>query len=108
VGAWAEYAMTVGPGEGMKVKSRWALVARDANSNTLEMSAEGGPLEGTGGKTIVKMVLVPDPVKSDHPVKQMVLQVGNKDPMEMPVDMPGMPAQKFEKPDPKKLVGKES
>src|SRR4051794_12802355 len=40
VGSWSEYTMTIGAGAGMTVKSRWALVARDANSNTLEMSAE--------------------------------------------------------------------
>jgi hypothetical protein len=111
IGSWSEYSMTVsgaGAGQGVTIKSRWALVARDANSNTLEMSAEGPPLEPLGGKTMVKMVLVPDPVKSDHPVKQMVMKLGDRDPMEMPLDMPGMPAQKFQKPDPKKLVGKES
>jgi hypothetical protein len=108
VGSWAEYSMTIGAGAGMTVKSRWALVARDATSNTIEMSAQGPPLEQVGGKTLVKMVLVPDPVKSQHPVKQMVLKLGDRDPMEMPLDMPGMPAQRFEKPDPKKLVGKES
>jgi hypothetical protein len=108
VGAWADYSMTIGGGGGMTVKSRWALVARDATSNTIEMSAEGPPLEQAGGKTLVKMVLVPDPVKSEHPVKQMVLKLGDREPMEMPLDMPGMPAQRFEKPDPKKLVAKES
>jgi hypothetical protein len=108
IGSWSEYAMTIAAGGGVTVKSRWALVARDANSNTLEMSAEGPPLEPMGGKMTAKLVLVPDPVKSDHPVKQMVMKLGDRDPMEMPLDMPGMPAQKFQKPDPKKLVGKES
>jgi hypothetical protein len=108
IGSWSEYSMTIGNGAGMTVKSRWALVARDAKSNTIEMSAEGPPLESAGGKTLVKMVLVSDPVKSEHPVKQMVLKLGDRDPMEMPLDMPGMPAQRFEKPDAKKLVGKES
>jgi hypothetical protein len=107
VGSWAEYSMSIGKGEGMTVKSRWALVARDANSNTMEMSAEGQPLARVGGKMVVKTVLVPDPVGSDKPVKQMVVKVGAHDPMEMPLDMPGMPPQRFEKPDPKKLVGKE-
>jgi hypothetical protein len=108
VGAWSEYAMSIGAGQqAMTVKSRWALVARDANSNTLETTIEGGPMAAAGGKTVMKMVLVPDPVKSDRPVKQMVMKVGDRDPMEMPLDMPGMPAQRFEKPDPKKMVGKE-
>src|SRR4051794_28181696 len=30
VGAWAEYSMTIGPGgQGMTMKSRWSLVAKD-------------------------------------------------------------------------------
>jgi hypothetical protein len=108
VGSWAEYTLTIGSGgEGMTVKSRWALVARDASSNTLETMIEGGPMAAAGGKTVMKLVLVPDPVKSDKPVKQMVMKMGDRDAMEMPLDMPGMPAQKFQKPDPKKLVGKE-
>jgi hypothetical protein len=106
VGAWSEYTMALGKGkDAMTVKSRWSLVARDANSNTLEMSAEGPPLEAMGGKSVVKMVLAPDPISSDHPVKQMVVQVGARDPMELPADMP---SQRFQKPDPKKLVGKET
>jgi len=108
VGSWAEYSMNIGAGQGMTVKSRWALVARDANSNTIESSAEGPPLEPIGGKMTLKLVLVPDPVKSDRPVKQIVLKRGELDPMEMPVDMQGAPVQRFEKPDPKKKVGKEN
>jgi hypothetical protein len=107
VGSWAEYAMSVGKGDGMTVKSRWALVARDASGNTMEMTAEGPALARVGGKMVVKTILVPDPVKAEKPVKQMVVKMGENDPMEMPLDMPGMPAQRFEKPDPKKLVAKE-
>jgi hypothetical protein len=107
VGSWAEYTMTIGMGGGMTMKSRWALVGRNASGNTLEMSMEGGPMAMMGGKMVAKMVLVPDPVGAAKPVKQMVMQMGDRDPMEMPLDMPGMPAQKFQKPDPKKLVGKE-
>jgi hypothetical protein len=107
VGSWAEYTMTIGMGQGMTMKSRWALVARDSNSNTMEMTAEGGPMAQAGGKMVVKLVLVPDPTTSDRPVKGMTMKVGDHDPMEMPLDMPNMPPQRFEKPDPKKLVGKE-
>jgi hypothetical protein len=107
VGSWAEYTMTIGMGGGMTMKSRWALVGRNSAGNTLEMSMEGGPMAMMGGKMIAKMVLVADPVGAAKPVKQMVMQMGDRDPMEMPLDMPGMPAQKFQKPDPKKLVGKE-
>ena len=107
VGSWAEYTMTVALGAGMTMKSRWALVGRDGNGNTLEMSMEGGPMAMMGGKMLVKMVLVPDPTTSAKPVKQMIMQMGDRDPMEMPLDMPNMPTQKFQKPDPKKLVGTE-
>src|SRR5687767_10069771 len=62
VGTWAEYNMVISAGgQKMTVKSRWALVARDANSVTLESINEGGPM-GAGAKQIIKMVLVPDPV----------------------------------------------
>jgi hypothetical protein len=108
IGSWSEYSMTLGGAGGVTLKSRWGLVARDAKSNTLEMTATGAPLAQMGGKSIVKMVLVPNPLKADRPVKQMVVQLGDRDPMEMPLDMPGMPPQRFQKPDPKKLVGKES
>ena len=99
VGSWAEYTMSFGE---MKLKSRWALVARDAKSNTLEMSMNGA---GPGGaKMLVKMVLVPDPRTAENPVKEMVMQIGDQDPMLAP---PNAPVQKFQKPDPKALVGKE-
>ena len=104
VGSWAEYKMTIAAGAGITVKSRWALVARDAGSNTLEMSAEGGPM---GQKMLVKTVLVPEPAGAEKPVKEMVMKLGDRDPMQMPLDMPMGPTPRFEKPDPKKLVGKE-
>ena len=39
LGSWAEYAMTMGS---ISLSSRWALVARDAKSNTLEMRPRAG------------------------------------------------------------------
>lgn len=99
VGTWAEYSMSFGE---MKLKSRWALVARDAKSNTIEMSMDGA---GPGGqKMALKLVLVPDPTSVENPVKEMVMQMGDGDPMFAP---PNAPVQKFQKPDPKTLVGKE-
>src|SRR5439155_4837946 len=59
VGSWAEYSMAIGTGQAKTVKTRWALVARDASSNTVEMFAEGPPSEGAG-KMVIKLVLVPD------------------------------------------------
>jgi hypothetical protein len=111
VGSWSEYSMSLGAPSAtttMSMKSRWALVAKDANSNTIEMTAEGKPLERVGGRMVVKTVLVPDPTSSEKPIKQMIMKMGEADAMEMPLDMPGMPPQRFQKPDPKKLVGKES
>jgi hypothetical protein len=107
VGTWAEYHVTVGAEGGMSMTSRWALVARDAGGSTLETSVEGGPVAAMGGKMVMKVSLVPDPIGSDKPIKQAVVQMGSRDPMEMPLNMPNMPPQKFQKPDPKKLVGKE-
>jgi hypothetical protein len=102
VGSWAEYAVDMGD---QKAKANWALVARTSDSVSLEMSMEGGPLQQAGGKMTVRLRLAPDPIKAEKPVKQMVMQFPGKDPMLMPE---GAPVQKFEKPDPKKLVGKET
>jgi hypothetical protein len=102
VGSWAEYGMSFGE---INMKSRWALVARDASSTTLEMSMQGGPTAQMGGKVTLKMVLDPDPIGAAKPVKQMVMQIGDGDPMQAP---PDAPTQKFQKPDAKTLIGKES
>jgi hypothetical protein len=107
VGSWAEYSTMIALGAGMKMTSRWALVARKGGSSTLEMSMEGGPVAMMGGKMIMQMVLVPNPVGAEKPITKAVMQVGDRDPMEMPLGSPGMTAPKFQKPDPKKLVGKE-
>lgn len=102
VGSWAEYGMTFGEAT---MKSRWALVARDASSTTLEMSMQGGPTVQMGGKVTLKMVLDPDPIGAAKPVKEIVMQIGDGSPMQAP---PDAPAQKFQKPDAKTLVGKET
>ena len=54
------------------------------------------------------MVLLPDPIGSSKPIRQLVVQLGDRDPVEVPLDMPGLPGQKFQNPDPKKLVGKQT
>ena len=104
LGSWAEYSMTAGPRTG---KLRWALVGRDGDSHTLEMAMEGGPPGSAPPKMTLQMSLVPDPTSASKPVKKLVMQMGTMDPMDMPLDMPQMQDQRFEKPDPKKLVGKE-
>jgi hypothetical protein len=98
VGSWAEYGVSMGPQTG---KLRWALVARDADGATVEMTTET-----PRGKIAMKIIMVLDPVNSPNPIKKIVTQEGDKDPMEMPPMM--MANAKFQKPDPKKLVGKES
>jgi hypothetical protein len=102
VGSWAEYGMSFGE---VKMKSRWALVARNASSTTLEMSMLGAMAAQMGGKITLKMVLDPDPIGAAQPVKEMVMQVGDGDPMQAP---PDVPKQKFQKPDAKTVVGKET
>ena len=111
VGSWAEYAVNITPpkGEKMKGKARWALVSRNADGVAFEMSMEGGPTAMMGGQKMTsKMVLAPDPTSSDRPVRQLIMQMGDMDPFEMPAEAPQVRGQRFEKPDPKKLVGKET
>ena len=59
----------------------------------------------TGGKLTVKLVMDPDPTSAAKPVKQIVIQMGDQDPMLAP---DSMPAQQYSKPDPNTLVGKET
>ena len=98
LGSWAEYAMTMGS---MSLSSRWALVARDAKSNTLEMSTKGGPV---AKPVVLRMVLAADPTSDNKPGKPLVIQFGDDAPMIAPAETP---AQRFQRPDPKSLVGKE-
>ncbi len=104
VGSWAEYGMKFGE---LNMKSRWAMVARDDKSATMEMSMDNpvaAQMPG-GGKITLKMVMDLDPVKAEDPVKEMVMQIGDGEPMQAPSEAP---RQKFQKPDARTLVGKES
>jgi hypothetical protein len=98
VGAWAEYKMSMGT---IALTSRWALVARDAKSNTIELTSKGGPV---AKPVVLRMVLPADPTSADRPPKPMVVQFGNDAPMFVPKDTP---SQKFQRPDDKNLVGNE-
>ena len=102
VGSWAEYKLMLGE---QAAKARWSLVGRKPDGVTIEMSMEGGPAAAMGGKMTARLLLAPDPTKVDRAVKQMVMQLEGQDPMEMPAQGSN---QKFEQPDPKKLVGKET
>jgi hypothetical protein len=106
VGSWADYTLSLNQ---MTGKVRWALIERTASGVGLEMIMEGGPAQMMGQqKVTTKMVLAPDVLTAAKPIKQLIMQVGDQDPMELPPDAPQMQGQKFEKPDPKKLVGKET
>lgn len=103
VGAWAEYDMTVGQLPPMK--SRMALVGKSGDTNTLEMTMQGGMLSMAGGKMTVQTIVDADQSK-DKPVKRVIMQIGDNDPMEMPVD--NKQQTQFHKPDPKSLVKEET
>ena len=98
VGAWAEYKMSMGT---MALTSRWAMVARDDKSITLESTTGGSKV---AKQIAVRMVLPPDPTSGDKPPRPAVVQFGDEAPMLVPKDEL---AQKFQRPDEKKLVGKE-
>jgi hypothetical protein len=109
-GSWAEYQVKVGTSGDTTMKTRWAFLGRGQDGNTLELTTDG-PAAGTsqvGGKVVTRIVLAPDPIGLGKPIKQLVVQMAERDPIEIPLDLPGLPAQKFQNPDPKKLVGKET
>jgi hypothetical protein len=105
-GSWSEYNITMND---MKGKMRWALVERTPSSIAVELTVEGGLTAMIGGQKVVsKMVLEPDPLKHPTPVKRMMIQMADQDPMELPANDPRVQAQKFTRPDPKNLVNKET
>lgn len=110
VGSWARYATRVGPPGGPGLETHWAFLGRDATGNTIELTMEGSDpsLAKMGGKVVTRMVLVPDPVGVSKPFRQVIMQLGNRAPLEIPLDLPGLPGHKFQNPDPKKLVGRET
>ena len=66
---------------------------------------QGGMLSMAGGKMIVQTVVDADQSK-EKPVKRVVMQIGDNDPMEMPVD--NKQQTQFHKPDPKSFVKEET
>jgi hypothetical protein len=105
LGAWSEYNVTSGPMPPVKMKA--ALVARQGKDHVLETTMEGGMMAMMGGSMVSQLTLAADPTSTAKPVKKFVMQMGQKDPMEMPLDMPQLSVPTFQKPDPKQLVGKE-
>jgi hypothetical protein len=107
VGTWADYTLKVSD---RTMKARWAFLARDAEGNTLELAVDGPAAAAPkiGGRTVTRMVLAPDPIGLGKPFRQIVVQLGEREPVEIPLDLPGLPAQKFQNPDPKKIVARET
>jgi hypothetical protein len=100
VGAWAAYSVKVADMPPMK--QHFALVGRDADTHSVEMTSEGGMM-GNAGKVVIKVVLEADPKKKDR-VRQFVMQIGGNDPMQLPKD-DAQSKNQFAPVDPKKLVG---
>jgi hypothetical protein len=98
VGSWADYKVSVGS---LAFTSRWALVARDAKSNTVEMTTTG---KAIAKPIILRVVLPADPTSGEKLPKPMVVQLGDEAPMLVPKDMP---APRFQRPDSASLVGSE-
>lgn len=103
VGSWAEYSVTVGKMPAMKTKM--SLVGKGAVSHTVEMAVEGGMMAMAGGSMVMQTEVDADATK-ESPVKKLVMQMGQNDPMEMPVT--GQQQKQFQKPNPKSLVGEET
>lgn len=101
VGAWSEYAVTAGPMP--PLKQRFALVGRDAKSHTLELAHEGGMI--APGQKVMLRVVVDSKAAAEPSVKQLVMQIGPNDPMDMPLSA-GAGQGQFRKLDPKNLVDK--
>ncbi len=101
LGTWAEYAMTMANGQ---MKQRMAVVGRDENNTTIEMTVEGGPTAAMG--PVLMQLMVPrDPKQAGKPAG-VVLQLGKNQPMQMPIDHPMAPKESFHQLDAKELKGK--
>jgi hypothetical protein len=101
-GVWAEYRTSV---KGITVKSRWAFVGRDKDSNTLESIVDPGT--SPAHKVTLRMVVSNDPaVAAEKRVKRMVIQPGDQDPMDLPVEAAASKSPP-QKPDGKTLIGTE-
>lgn len=99
IGAFGDYTVAV---SGMPpLKQRFALVARDASTSTLELTTEGGMI-GPGATMVLRVVLDADLSRSDR-LKSLVMKLGDNQPMELRLD--GGSKEQFARLDPRKLVG---
>lgn len=104
VGAWAEYNTTAATAT---VKTRWAFVAREKQSNVLETVVNQDPAGALARRVVMRFVVAADPLAPGGVLKRMLMQMGEQSPVEMPVDSMNASGQQFQKPDPKKVVGHE-
>ncbi len=113
VGTWAEYSLKRGDGPVRTL--RQALVARDKGTHVIETRTQNQ----RGEKVLTRSIVTSDPTQEGG-VKKHIVQMGDTDPMEMPVAGGGGPGggggegrgggrgARFIKPDAKSLVGKET
>lgn len=92
LGDWAEYQLTVPSGT---MKQRMAVIARDENNTTLELSVEGGPMAAMG-MMLIQVKIPRDPKMESRPAG-VIMQVGKNTPMEMPKDHPMVPKESFKR-----------
>jgi hypothetical protein len=78
VGTWAEYEVKRGAEPGRKL--RQALVGKEGGGFVVETRGENG----RGERVLTRQLLDADPTKEGG-VKKVVMQMGDSDPMEMPV-----------------------
>lgn len=93
VGSWAEYTINIE--QFPPLRQRLALVARDGQTHAIEMTSQGGA-PGAGGRVVIRAVIDGDPASKD-PVRSLVVQIDDNEPM-------GLPRDHFAPPRPKKLV----
>jgi len=86
VGKYADYAVRVGAR--VTGKMRFALVARDAGDQTLEVVVEPMLAGGVPAKTTYQTTIDGDR-KSPHSMKRMLVQQGSAEPIDVTAAMPG-------------------
>src|SRR5688572_16934131 len=82
VGSWADYTVKSGA---TSMSARWAFLGRDASGNTVELTLDGAGASShkLGGRVVTRMLLVPDPVGVSKPFKRMVMQLGDREPVDV-------------------------
>jgi hypothetical protein len=92
LGSWGQYEVKM---PNVEMKQRMAIISRDENSTTIEMSVEGGPMQQMGSMLI--QVKIPRDPKLESRPAGIVMQVGKNTPMEMPADHPMVPKESFKR-----------